>query len=712
MSDATLPEALREHYRVVRDLGEGGMGRVFLAEHLRDGSLASVKLLFSGDDAEGRTLFEREALALMELDHPGLPRLRRFGFTEEGAPYLALDYIPGFPLDQLPAGTDPLEALLQVAEALDAMHRSGLVHRDVKPANILCDGGGRAWLIDLGIAWSPDMDTDGRERSVLGTLQYLSPARLRGEHAQPADDWHAWGATLYELHEGTPPFTEEELYEAARSRGAPEPHFSVLPTGGRRARLLTALLTGAEEAPGSAREIRRFLDGEDRPPPARGIDRSAPTALQSQTGAVLAAPVVAQATRRLDITTTVEPLTSTPPVRLEGPETPVQRGALLLLGGLVVAIWGVALIYPWGSASAPPTPPSPSALPAASPSPPAPPPSPSPEPSPSPSPSPSPTPSPSQSSSPSPSPVPTTTPPATRTVVPTNAPTPAATSVYRLPPAAPRDRIWVAAPHHPVPREATLQEVRGSFALSLPEDASQRSAALRNLRAAAGADVVVSSLPGPLVGVWKGEPPRLDTIVFVGADHEVTDVGLDPSGNFLVAAGWRPGVSDPSFDAAFLQLWDLTVLRLLRYRELDSRPARIASPGTGQLVVEEPGRGPTLYRLDDLVGNPDPSFRRLPRYGGPGLDGAATVTPLGPRLPLYVDAAAGYHLPPDSPEAVARDEDLQPVVLVARGSQAQGRRVWVGAPAQGAPALLRPGLLVVPDPETLFLHGLSYPRSP
>lgn len=224
--------------------------------------------------------------------------------------------------------------------------------------------------------------------------------------------------------------------------------------------------------------------------------------------------------------------------------------------------------------------------------------------------------------------------------------------------------------------------------------------------------MVVSSLPGPLVGIWQGQPPRLETLLYIGEGHEVVELDLDRSGNFLAVGGWRPNPQDPDFESAYLQLWDLSVLRLLRNQELGSTPVHITSPGTGSMVVNEPGRGHTLYRLEDLARRADPTFWRLPRYGGPALEGVPTVPVNRIEVPALVDSTAGLHAPSWESEAVARDEDLQPVVMTRRGGRVDGRRLWTGAPARGAPALLRPGLLVVPDPVDLHLHGLAYPREP
>ncbi|HEX4773282.1 MAG TPA: protein kinase [Bryobacteraceae bacterium] len=213
-------------YRLLRLLGDGGMGSVHLAERA-DGEVeqfVAIKFLHHrgwGPDFRDRFLRERQILA--KLSHPGIARLLNAGHTEDGQPYLVMDYIDGVPID---AYAEPLDVrrklilFLQVCEAVAYAHRSLVIHRDLKPSNIFVDGAGRPKLLDFGIAKMLDDSLDQTQTMdrVL-TPRYASPEQIRGGAQTTATDIYSLGAVLYELLTGKSPHAfegakQEDITEA------------------------------------------------------------------------------------------------------------------------------------------------------------------------------------------------------------------------------------------------------------------------------------------------------------------------------------------------------------------------------------------------------------------------------------------------------------------------------------------------------------------
>jgi len=210
-------------YRLVREIGRGGMGTVWLAHDDRLARAVALKFLPSVDEGptasarEQRTLmrsrFLVEARAAASLDHPHVASVYDVGMHHDGRLFLAMAYCAGGSLAQrLEGGALPVEEAVriaaQVASALDAAHERGVVHRDVKPANVLFDSAGNARLADFGIASLPGYDAT-RTGAVLGTLAYLAPEQLRGERADHRADLWALGVTLFEMLTGSRPFGGE-----------------------------------------------------------------------------------------------------------------------------------------------------------------------------------------------------------------------------------------------------------------------------------------------------------------------------------------------------------------------------------------------------------------------------------------------------------------------------------------------------------------------
>jgi serine/threonine protein kinase len=200
-------------YRIEARLGQGGMGIVYRALH-DDGRVAALKVLRDelGADQSFRTRLAREARAAAEVDHPNLVPVQEVG-EADGRLYLAVGYVEGRSLSERLAAGGPLPVAevvrlgTQVGGGLDALHRRGIVHRDVKSANILLASDGTAVLGDFGLAKNRAWTVLTRPGQVLGTLDYLAPELIRGEPASPLSDLYALGCVLYECLAGAPPFS-------------------------------------------------------------------------------------------------------------------------------------------------------------------------------------------------------------------------------------------------------------------------------------------------------------------------------------------------------------------------------------------------------------------------------------------------------------------------------------------------------------------------
>lgn len=202
-------------YQVTGWLGRGGFAEVFSARDplLRRDVALKVLLPHHAADADLRRRFLAEARALARLRHPHIVGVYDIG-EADGAPFFTMELIAGETLASLLAVGWRLDdgrimsLLRDVASALDALHAAGLVHRDVKPANVLVDGAGRAVLMDLGLSeeTTAPPPRDGAADSVLGTPAVMAPEQIRGEAAGPAADIYALGVLAYHLFAGQPPF--------------------------------------------------------------------------------------------------------------------------------------------------------------------------------------------------------------------------------------------------------------------------------------------------------------------------------------------------------------------------------------------------------------------------------------------------------------------------------------------------------------------------
>jgi len=199
-------------YRILEPLGSGGTSVVYRAEHVRLGRPAALKLLAPGlGEADFSDRFLRESQLAASLDHPSIVPVYDAG-EQDGLLYIAMACVEGSDLKTLLAteGRLPIRRALrivgQIAAALDAAHARGLVHRDVKPANILVGADDRAYLSDFGVV--KEVASNGRTRTgaFIGTIDYCAPEQIEGREVDARTDVYALACVLYECLAGTPPF--------------------------------------------------------------------------------------------------------------------------------------------------------------------------------------------------------------------------------------------------------------------------------------------------------------------------------------------------------------------------------------------------------------------------------------------------------------------------------------------------------------------------
>jgi eukaryotic-like serine/threonine-protein kinase len=227
----TVPQdtLIDDRYRVLSRLGSGGMADVYCAEDTQLGRKVAVKLLYRrfAEDEEFVERFRREASAAAGLQHPNVVQVYDRG-AWEGTWYIAMEFLEGRSLKQLVRDEGPLDArraaelAVQILKAARFAHKRGIVHRDIKPHNVIVDEEGRAKVTDFGIAraGASDMTETG---VIVGTAQYLSPEQAQGHEVDARSDLYSVGVLLYELLTGHPPFEADSAVTVALKHVAEEP---------------------------------------------------------------------------------------------------------------------------------------------------------------------------------------------------------------------------------------------------------------------------------------------------------------------------------------------------------------------------------------------------------------------------------------------------------------------------------------------------------
>ena len=217
-------------YRLESLLGEGAVGLVYRAVREPGGEVVALKVLrreLSADEVYVRR-FVHEARAAQEVRHRHLVPIVDAG-EADGRSYLAVAFVDGPTLEERLQAECPLpvpnlvHVIAQVAAGLDALHHAGIVHRDVKPSNVMLDAAGDAALTDFGLAKGRAYTVLTSPGQVLGTLDYLAPEIVRGDEATPASDVYALGAVAFECAAGRAPFADRSLLEITRALLSEEP---------------------------------------------------------------------------------------------------------------------------------------------------------------------------------------------------------------------------------------------------------------------------------------------------------------------------------------------------------------------------------------------------------------------------------------------------------------------------------------------------------
>lgn len=274
-------------YRILKELGRGGMGVVYQAEDPKLKRLVALKVMLPrlADDAGARRRFLREAQAMAAVHHDHVATV--FQVDEDcGVPFLAMEFLQGSPLDQWlktgakPSVTQVLRMGREIAEGLAAAHERGLIHRDVKPGNVWLDSAheGRVKILDFGLARAATEDVHlTRSGAIVGTPAYMSPEQARGEKVDERTDLFSLGCVLYKLCTGVLPFAGDTTTSLlmALALDHPRPVRDLNPdVPAELSDLVTKLLAkDPASRPQSAREVIQALLAVGRPVPAAGGKR-------------------------------------------------------------------------------------------------------------------------------------------------------------------------------------------------------------------------------------------------------------------------------------------------------------------------------------------------------------------------------------------------------------------------------------------------------
>jgi eukaryotic-like serine/threonine-protein kinase len=306
VSDSLIDTLFDGRYRIQRKLGAGGMADVYLAEDQELGRRVAIKILNGrhANDDQFIERFRREAKNAAALNHPNIVSIYDRGEAEDTY-YIAMEFLDGRTLKELivSRGAAPINVAIeyarQILSALRFAHRHGIVHRDIKPHNVLVDAEGRVKVTDFGIAraGTSQMTETG---SIVGTAQYLSPEQARGGEVDPRSDLYSLGVVLYELLTGKTPFDGDTPVEIAMKHlsNAPKPPSKLRPDVPPELDkvVLRALAKNPDERYQSADEMEVDLERVARGAPVSAATAStqilpaAPIAAADSTAATMIAP--------------------------------------------------------------------------------------------------------------------------------------------------------------------------------------------------------------------------------------------------------------------------------------------------------------------------------------------------------------------------------------------------------------------------------------
>ena len=343
MSDVFQPEqVIGGRYRVVRKLGGGGMADVYLCQDLTLGRQVAVKVLLQRylDDATFVERFRREAKAAAGLNQQNIVSIHDWGEVD-GTYYIVMEYVEGETLKDLIrrrgrlSGSESVAVTLQLLAAVDFAHRSGIVHRDIKPQNVMLDRGGTVKVMDFGIARAGDSGMT-EAGSILGTAQYLAPEQAKGYPVDERSDLYSVGVCLYEMLTGTVPFKGDSAVTVALKHVNEVPREPSELVPGMPYALNQIVLKAMAKDPAdryqSAAEFARDLRAAKEGGPVQAAAFDADGERTRVMGAAAAGVTAAEATSVLD---------RQPPARRKKRKGPLILVLLLLaiIAAVAVALW-------------------------------------------------------------------------------------------------------------------------------------------------------------------------------------------------------------------------------------------------------------------------------------------------------------------------------------------------------------------------------------
>jgi serine/threonine protein kinase len=288
-SDPLIGKSIKNRYQILRKLGQGGMGSVYLAEQVSIGRKVALKLLRGNyaHDEEFIARFRREARLAASLNHPNIVTTYDFDQGEDGALFIAMEYIDGIKLSELirSKGALAIERAIwlagQIAEGLNAAHRAGVIHRDIKPDNIMVSGEDEfetIKLMDFGIARLRDTGTTTRltrPDTIMGTPAYMAPEQAEGAEVSDKTDIYSFGIVMYEMLSGTAPFkgSRPAALLVKQIQEAPTPLRVLreeIPESIERV-VMQALEKKPEHRQRNMREVANSLRGQAAPAPIKSV---------------------------------------------------------------------------------------------------------------------------------------------------------------------------------------------------------------------------------------------------------------------------------------------------------------------------------------------------------------------------------------------------------------------------------------------------------
>lgn len=344
-ADSLIGRVLADRYHILKRIGEGGMGRVYLGEHVKMNRQCAIKVMSPAlvNDAESAARFAREASNAARIIHPNVAAVFDYG-ESDGLIYLVMEFVDGEPLARVLTREAPLaldralDLASQIADGLGAAHELGIVHRDLKPDNILVTrtrtGREIAKVVDFGIAKAIQEGVgEGLTHTgqVIGTPEFMSPEQLLGDPVDARSDLYALGCILYLMLTASPPFdapTREQMIKRRLSEDAPHVHEIDPALPDSVARIVARLLARSpKDRYGSAAEMKDALAG-----------------IHVRRSGVVRAPLESRPTPRSATTVAFLHATQATTEVTEIPESKPMRRTPIVIGGAAVATIAIALV--------------------------------------------------------------------------------------------------------------------------------------------------------------------------------------------------------------------------------------------------------------------------------------------------------------------------------------------------------------------------------